>query len=255
MIMKKIVLILVALVLSVPVVAFARDNDDDRVPPGRTFQALQAEIGRLQKEIGQLMMQIQNIQLRPMSQGLQGPQGPAGPAGPIGPSGSPGPAGPVGAIGPVGPTGPQGPTGLTGSTGPAGATGPVGPAGPQGPIGLTGPAGSVGTTGAVGPAGPQGPAGVSFDPQRLYFAESKPPDDSVTCQSPGDYILSCFAECPIISSGFPPHPVSAPLRYLNAFYNEGVATCEAECVDTSTGMGSGGSIPPAWIRALCFRGP
>jgi hypothetical protein len=231
MIMKKIVLILVALVLSVPVVAFARDNDDDRVPPGRTFQVLQAEIGRLQKEIGQLMMQIQNIQLKPMSQGPQGPQGPAGPAGLIGPSGSPGPAGPIGAIG------------------------PAGPAGPQGPIGLTGPAGSVGTTGPVGPAGPQGPAGVSFDPQRLYFAESKPPDDSVTCQSPGDYILSCFAECPIISSGFPPHPVSAPLRYLNAFYNEGVATCEAECVDTSTGMGSGGSIPPAWIRALCFRGP
>jgi hypothetical protein len=231
MIMKKIVLILVALVLSVPAVAFARDNDDDRVPPGRTFQVLQAEIGRLQKEISQLMMQIQNIQLKPMSQGPQGPQGPAGPAGLIGPSGSPGPAGPIGAIG------------------------PAGPAGPQGPIGLTGPAGSVGTTGPVGPAGPQGPAGVSFDPQRLYFAESKPPDDSVTCQSPGDYILSCFAECPIISSGFPPHPVSAPLRYLNAFYNEGVATCEAECVDTSTGMGSGGSIPPAWIRALCFRGP
>ena len=231
MIMKKIVLILVALVLSVPVVAFARDNDDDRVPPGRTFQVLQAEIGRLQKEISQLMMQIQNIQLKPMSQGPKGPQGPAGPAGPIGPSGSPGPAGPVGAIGPVGPAGPQGPTGLTGPTGPVGATGPV------------------------GPPGPQGPAGVSFDPQRLYFAESKPPDDSVTCQSPGDYILSCFAECPIISSGFPPHPVSAPLRYLNAFYNEGIATCEAECVDTSTGIGSGGSIPPAWIRALCFRGP
>jgi len=231
MIMKKIVLILVALVLSVPVVAFARDNDDDRVPPGRTFQVLQAEIGRLQKEISQLMMQIQNIQLKPMSQGPKGPQGPAGPAGPIGPSGSPGPAGPVGSIG------------------------PVGPVGPQGPIGLTGPAGPVGATGPVGPAGPQGPTGVSFDPQRLYFAESKPPDDSVTCQSPGDYILSCFAECPIISSGFPPHPVSAPLRYLNAFYNEGVATCEAECVDTSTGMGSGGSIPPAWIRALCFRGP
>jgi hypothetical protein len=231
MIMKKIVLILVALVLLVPAVAFARDNDDDRVPPGRTFQVLQAEIGRLQKEISQLMMQIQNIQLKPMSQGPKGPQGPAGPAGPIGPSGSPGPAGPVGSIG------------------------PVGPVGPQGPIGLTGPAGPVGATGPVGPAGPQGPTGVSFDPQRLYFAESKPPDDSVTCQSPGDYILSCFAECPIISSGFPPHPVSAPLRYLNAFYNEGVATCEAECVDTSTGMGSGGSIPPAWIRALCFRGP
>jgi len=224
MIMKKIVLILVALVLSVPVVAFARDNDDDRFPPGRTFQVLQAEIG-------QLMMQIQNIQLKPMSQGPQGPQGPAGLAGPIGPSGSPGPAGPIGAIG------------------------PVGPAGPQGPIGLTGPTGPVGATGPVGPAGPQGPAGVSFDPQRLYFAESKPPDDSVTCQSPGDYILSCFADCPIISPGFPPHPVSAPLRYLNAFYNEGVATCEAECVDTSTGMGSGGSISPAWIRALCFRGP
>lgn len=222
MIMKKIVLILVALVLSVPAVAFARDNDDDRVPPGRTFQVLQAEIGRLQTEIGQLMMQIQNIKLKPMSQGPQGSQGPAGPAGPIGPSGSPGPAGPVGAIGPAGPTGPAGP---------------------------------VGATGPVGPTGPQGPAGVSFDPQRLYFAESKPPDDSVTCQSPGDYILSCFAECPIISSGFPPHPAAAPLRYLNAFYNEGVATCEAECVDTSTGMGSGGSIPPAWIRALCFRGP
>ena len=54
MIMKKIVLILVALVLSVPAVAFARDNDDDRVPPGRAFEVLQAEIGRLQKEIGQL---------------------------------------------------------------------------------------------------------------------------------------------------------------------------------------------------------
>jgi hypothetical protein len=78
MIMKKIVLILVALVLSVPAVAFARDNDDDRVPPGRTFQVLQAEIGRLQKEIGQLEMQIQNIQLKPMSQGPKGPQGPAG---------------------------------------------------------------------------------------------------------------------------------------------------------------------------------
>ncbi len=207
MIMKKIVLILSALALSVPAVAFARDNDDDRVPPGRTFQVLQAEISRLEKEIGQLMMQIQNIQLRPTSQGPQGPQGPAGPAGPIGPPGSPGSAGPVGATGPV------------------------------------------------GPAGPQGPAGASFDPQRLYFAESKPPDDFVTCQSPGDYILSCFAECPILSSSFPPHPAAAPLRYLNAFYNEGAATCEAECVDTSTGMGSGGSIPPAWIRALCFRGP
>jgi len=284
MTMKKIVSVLVAIILSIPAVALARDNDDDRLPLGRAFETFQAEIGRLQKEIGKLEMQLQNLR-KTTSQGSQGPvgpvgaTGPAGPAGPAGPQGSiglTGPAGPVGAIGPMGPAGPQGPTGLTGPAGSAGATGPAGPAGPQGPIGLTGPAGPMGAIGPMGPAGPQGPtgltgpagpagatgpmgvagpqgpAGVSFDPTRLYFVESNSATNKITCQSVGDYVLSCFAGCALMTVGFPPRPVAPPLQYLDAYYdNTGAATCEAECVDpTST---SGGSILPAWVRGLCYR--
>lgn len=243
MIIKKIVLILVALVLSVPAVAFAKDrDDDDKGPWGRPFQTLDEEIGRLQREIGQLQKEIQNLQLKPASKGLAGPQGPVGPAG---------------ATGPTGPAGPPGPVG---------ATGPVGPVGPQGSIGLTGPAGPAGATGPAGPAGPQGPAGASFDPQRLYFVEGTT-IDYVTCRSVGDYILSCFAGCPIIVPGI--HPLAAaPLQYLNAYYDtENMATCQAECVSVtkvtstdSTGptITTGGLlpelIPPQYIRALCYKG-
>ena len=195
MIIKKIVLILVALVLSVPVAGFAKDRDDDKGPWGRPFQGLQAEIGLLQKEIGLLQKeitrqqkQIQNLQLKPAPNAIPGPQGPAGPA---------------------------------------------------------------------GPAGPQGPAGASFDPQKLYFVEiDNPTKYSVTCQ-PGDYILSCFAGCPLIMSPHRTVPVAvAPLQYLNAYYDDAkVATCEAECVcvtstDTLITTGAG----PLYIRALCYKG-
>jgi hypothetical protein len=234
MIIKKIVLILVALVLSLPVAGFAKDrDDDDKGPWGRPIQTLQEEISRLQQEINRQEKQIQNLQLKPAPNVLPGPQGPAGPAGAMGPAG---PAGPPGTVG---------------------ATGPVGPVGPQGPIGLTGPAGPAGATGPAGPAGPQGPAGASFDPQRLYFVEGTT-IDYVTCRSVGDYILSCFAECPLIKSGgmsLTP-AVPAPLQYLNAYYDaENMATCEAECVSvTSSGALTSVIIPPSTIRGLCYRG-
>jgi hypothetical protein len=61
--MKKTVLFLIALVLCIPVIAFAAN--------GQPFQDLQSQID-------QLKIQLQNIQLTP------GPQGPAGPAGPAG---------------------------------------------------------------------------------------------------------------------------------------------------------------------------
>lgn len=57
------------------------------------------------------------LQLDPVSLGLQGPQGPTGPTGGLGP---------VGPSGPTGVMGPQGSTGLTGATGPTGADGPPG---------------------------------------------------------------------------------------------------------------------------------
>ncbi len=243
MIIKKLVLILVALVLSVPAVALAKDRDDDdgKGPWERPFQTLEAEIGRLQREIGQLQKEFQDLQLKPASKGLAGPQGPVGPAGATGPAGPAGPPGPVGATGPVGPAGPQG---------------PVGPAGPTGATGATGAIGPMGVAGPVGPAGPQGPAGASFDAKLLYFVDGTTVT-YVTCQ-PGEYILSCFAECPVLKSGLSSPAVPAPLQSLKAYYdvdNAGIATCEAECVDvTSGGTLKADLIAPDVIRALCYKG-
>jgi hypothetical protein len=97
MIAKKIVLTLLALVLCAPLIASAKDkDDDDKVPPGGPFQALQ-------QQINQLKHQLQNIQLIP------GPQGPAGPKGSQGLKGDTGATGATGAIGPAGPAGTAGP--------------------------------------------------------------------------------------------------------------------------------------------------
>jgi hypothetical protein len=226
MIMKKIVLVLAALVLSVPAFAFAKDNDDDRFPSGRAFQTLQEEISLLQREIKRQEKQIQNLQLKPSPNVIPGVQGPSGPVGPMGPAG---PSGPVG------------------------APGPAGPAGPQGPIGLTGPAGPAGST------GPQGRDGVSFiTPERLYFVDGTT-ETHVTCQ-PGEYILSCFAECPVMKFGATPSSptVAFPLQSLKAYYdteNGGIGTCEAECVSiTKDGVLTQALMPPYKIRAMCYKG-
>jgi hypothetical protein len=70
---RKIVLVLLALILWVPAIAYSAE--------GQPFQALQ-------QQIDDLKQQFQNIQLTP------GPQGPAGPEGPAGPTGATGPAAP-----------------------------------------------------------------------------------------------------------------------------------------------------------------
>ncbi|MGZ3558963.1 MAG: hypothetical protein ACXU97_07615 [Thermodesulfobacteriota bacterium] len=86
-------------------------------------------------------------------QGLQGLQGPQGEQGPMGPQGS------QGIQGPMGPQGPQGPKGEKGDTGPQGLIGPTGPQGPQGVQGIQG------AQGPVGPDGPRGESGVvSYEP-------------------------------------------------------------------------------------------
>jgi hypothetical protein len=86
-------------------------------------------------------------------QGLQGLQGPQGEQGPMGPQGS------QGIQGPIGPQGTQGPKGDKGDTGSQGLIGLTGPQGPQGVQGIQGP------QGPVGPAGPRGESGVaSYEP-------------------------------------------------------------------------------------------
>jgi hypothetical protein len=92
MLTKKMVLTLAALVLCVPVIAYAAE--------GQPFKALQ-------QQIDELKQQLQNIQLTP------GPQGPAGPAGPTGATGGTGAIGATGPQGLKGDTGPQGPPGVT----------------------------------------------------------------------------------------------------------------------------------------------
>ena len=63
-------------------------------------------------------------------QGIPGQQGPQGEPGPIGP---PGPQGEQGLQGAIGPTGPDGLQGVQGPVGPQGPQGPTGPKGPPGP--------------------------------------------------------------------------------------------------------------------------
>jgi hypothetical protein len=99
MLTKKIILALVVFVFCVPVIAFAKDKDEDKDHRGEPFQALQTQID-------QLKTQLRHIRLTP------GPQGPAGPQGIPGPQGLPGPQGPAG------PTGATGATGLPGTIDP-----------------------------------------------------------------------------------------------------------------------------------------
>lgn len=99
----------------------------------------------------------------PGPQGDSGPAGPAGPVGPQGPQGAVGPPGPQGIQGPVGAQGPQGLKGETGAAGPAGPKGDAGPAGPKGDTGAMGSAGPKGDTGPMGPKGDKGDPGAKGD--------------------------------------------------------------------------------------------
>ena len=79
--MIKTALVLILVVLFIPVVVFGAE--------GQPFK-------ELQKQIDQLKIQLQNIQLTPGPKGDTGPAGPTGPAGSPGLPGQPGPAGPAG---------------------------------------------------------------------------------------------------------------------------------------------------------------
>ncbi len=92
--MNKTALVMIAISLCVPTVAFSADQ----LPQGGAISTLQNEVTSLQTQVTNVQNQVNNIQLIPGPPGPQGAVGPAGPAGPAGATGATGPAGPPGIL-------------------------------------------------------------------------------------------------------------------------------------------------------------
>jgi hypothetical protein len=92
--MKKTVLAIAGILLSISFIAYAAANGGGYYNPFHFF--------------GDFFQHIKLIPGPPGPPGPQGEQGPPGPAGPVGPTGPPGPQGEQGPIGPAGPQGPAG---------------------------------------------------------------------------------------------------------------------------------------------------
>ena len=227
--MKKTLLMIIAMVLCTPVIAFSEDRDDRDSLKG-PLHTMQKEIDSLQTKLNNLQTKVNNLKLTPSVQGTTGPAGPAGPVGPIGPIG---PTGPAGAAGPQGPAGPAGQTGAQGPAGPIGPMGPMGPAGPAGPAGPQGASGvaqgvSVMTYGqlqwtdyttqvsstygpatTLGPAGPANPWG-----NQIYISITGFLYD-ISSASP-TYIFSGPPAPPTFCTGWVSYAAS-PMQYAVAF--------------------------------------
>jgi hypothetical protein len=77
--MKKVGVVMIALVLCIPVITYAAD--------GQPFQHLQDQINKLTMQLQRLTTQVEQMRQHP---------GPPGPTGPIGPTGAPGATGETG---------------------------------------------------------------------------------------------------------------------------------------------------------------
>ncbi|HJP19090.1 MAG: hypothetical protein CMD96_03515 [Gammaproteobacteria bacterium] len=144
--------------------AYAADDDDKkkRKKKKKKGKGIPQQIAKLNRKIGDLQSQINEMEPTPGSEGPEGPQGPqgeTGPQGPEGPKGDTGEQGPQGIAGPTGPTGPQGPAGPQGLAGADGAVGSEGPKGDKGEQGIQGEQGLQGIAGADGATGPKGDTG------------------------------------------------------------------------------------------------
>jgi len=161
---KKVALALVALLFSIPLLAFGEDR--------QSLEDLQKQIMTLQKQTANLQNQLNHLQLMP---------GPEGPAGPVGPGGAPGLAGPPG---------PKGDRGDRRDPGPKGDRGDPGQS-------------IQGQQGVQGPQGIQAPAGPdsTLDTSKLYLATC-PSAAVCQCTDPSnDVLVTGGAQCPSSPQG------------------------------------------------------
>src|SRR5438093_6899463 len=125
--MRKLLLLVIAALLTTVGVAGARSTDQGRRLTGPF--CINKKTGVVRSVALLRTGKCRRSEVRRVGVAVTPGKGPKGDGGPIGPAG---PAGPKGDTGSAGAAGAAGATGTTGTTGATGADGPAGPAGPAG---------------------------------------------------------------------------------------------------------------------------